>query len=94
MISLSNPTNRNTEARVLTLGPHRLYFSYETLVAYAGPLGAATTSKKWSVTTSKHIREMGADRLPRIDQEELERRVQPILDAVEYLSAPAEEGER
>ena len=56
---LHNPTGRNTRAAVVELGPHAFYFSYETLIAYAGPLGAARRANVWGPTTGRHFRELG-----------------------------------
>ena len=53
MIHLTKQGNQNWH--VLTLGQHRLYFSYATLVAYDGPLGALRTSTRHSRTTSRQM---------------------------------------
>lgn len=49
---LHNPTGRNTKARVVEIGPHAFYFSYETCIAYAGPLGRARRANVWGPTTA------------------------------------------
>lgn len=58
MISLTNPTGRKTEARVVTVGPAKLFFSYETCV------GFEVEGKKYrsyhgssTATTRRHMRE-------------------------------------
>ena len=58
-IELRKATNRNTQAQTLDLGPHRLYFSYETTIAYAGPLGRCRIRNSWGPTTGRHFKEMG-----------------------------------
>lgn len=45
-----------TNMTELSIGDNVVLFSYSTPVAAHGPkLGAMRTSKRWSVTTSKHI---------------------------------------
>ena len=56
---LANPTGRNTRACVVLLGAHEFFFSYETLIAYRGPLGAARRANDWGPTTGRHFRELG-----------------------------------
>ena len=68
---LSNPTGRNTRACVVEIGPHAFYFSYETCIAYAGPLGAARRANTWGPTTGRHFRELGCAGFPVIEPEEL-----------------------
>lgn len=48
------------------------YFSYKTLVAAKVGNRCVRTSKKWSVTTSKHLGKMGVGGWEQISQEELE----------------------
>lgn len=71
-VRLSNPTGRNTRAYVVELGPHAFYFSYETCIAYAGPLGAARRANVWGATTGRHFRELGCDGFAVVEPEELE----------------------
>jgi hypothetical protein len=74
-VRLRNPTGRNTKARVVEIGPHAFFFSYETLIAYAGPLGRARRANVWSRTTGRHFREMGCAGFPIVEPDELEARV-------------------
>lgn len=57
-MKLSNPTGRKTEARVLTIGEHELFFSYETLIAYRGPRApeGVRATNVWGRTTARHMR--------------------------------------
>ena len=48
------------------------YFSYKTLVAAKVNNRQVCTSKKWSVTTSKHLGKMGVGGWEQVTQEELE----------------------
>lgn len=59
MIGITNPTGRSTEARRVDIGPHSLFFSYETLIAYSGPSGNERVENIWGQTTGRHINEMG-----------------------------------
>lgn len=68
---LSNPTGRNTRACVVELGPHAFYFSYETCIAYAGPLGAARVANLWGPTTGRHFRELGCAEFPAVEPDAL-----------------------
>lgn len=70
-VRLSNPTGRNTRACVVELGPHALYFSYETLIAYGGPLGAARRGNVWGPTTGRHFRELGCGGFPVVEADKL-----------------------
>ena len=69
---LSNPTGRNTRACVVEIGPHAFYFSYETCIAYAGPLGAARRANVWGPTTGRHFRELGCAGFTVVEPEELD----------------------
>lgn len=69
---LCNPTGRNTRACVVEIGPHAYYFSYETCIAYAGPLGRARRANTWGPTTGRHFRELGCGSFAVVEPEELE----------------------
>lgn len=49
-------------------GPHEFFFSYNTLVAYRGPLGNARISAV-SRTTGKHLKAMDATEFPALGSE-------------------------
>ncbi len=66
-------------ARVLTLGPLRLFFSYATLVAIEGPGLAIRTSERFSVTTAKHVRSMGCGSFALLDPDLFAAGVQAAL---------------
>jgi len=49
-------------------------FSYNTPVAISTPTGFVKTSKKWSVTTSKHINKfLNGHHAEEVSQEEIEK---------------------
>jgi hypothetical protein len=66
-IKLRNPTGRNTPAHIITIGEHDFYFSYETCIAYRGPLVHCRIPNLWGPTTGRHIREMGVYNWPEVD---------------------------
>ena len=68
---LSNPTGRNTKACVVEIGPHTLFFSYATCIAYTGPLGRARRANVWGPTTGRHFRELGCAGFPVVEADEL-----------------------
>lgn len=64
-----------TNATIVTIGDIDLYFSYETCVAvksYKRDI-AVQTDKKYSRTTTKHIKEMGAGNFKVIEHETFEK---------------------
>lgn len=69
---LSNPTGRNTKACIVEIGAHAFYFSYQTCIAYAGPLGPARRENVWGPTTGRHFRELGCAGFPVVEPDELE----------------------
>lgn len=60
IISISNPTGRKTEARVVEIGYLvALYFSYDTLIGYHVGAERRRISNQWGPTTGRHFRELG-----------------------------------
>jgi hypothetical protein len=57
---------------VVELGAHAFYFSYETCIAYAGPLGRARRANVWGPTTGRHFRELGCGGFPVVEADELD----------------------
>ena len=77
-VILTQGTYRNTKAYVLYLNNHDLYFSYETCIAYAGPLGRFRRENDWGHTTGRHINEMGLRDWPVVSKEEMEKTLAKI----------------
>lgn len=71
-IRLSNPTGRNTKAHVVSIGEHNFYFSYETCIAYDGPLVSARIPNSWGPTTGRHFRELGVANYPIVDSDDFD----------------------
>jgi len=90
-VRLHNPTGRNTRACVVEVGPHALYFSYETLIAYAGPLGRARRANVWGPTTGRHFREMGCSGFPVVEPDELAALVLRTVEAEQPERRPSDE---
>lgn len=70
---ITNPTNRNTEARIVKIVGISLYFSYETLVGVRGHNGLRRVSESYSRTTRKHMKEMNIWGALEIDNNALKR---------------------
>ena len=70
-VYLSNPTGRKTNAHILELGEHDLFFSYATLIAYRGPNGKARIVNSWGPTTGRHFKELGCAGFPVVDSDGL-----------------------
>ena len=58
-IELMKGMDRNTQAHIVHLNDHTLYFSYKTCIAYSGPLGRFRLDNVWGPNTGRHINEMG-----------------------------------
>ncbi len=74
-IKLRKGSHRNTKCYELELGPHTLYWSYETCVAYRGPATPAIgmrLANHWGPTTGRHLREMGVYDLPIVSEQQFE----------------------
>ncbi len=80
MISLTNPTGRNTKAHVVTIGDREYFFSYQTCIGYRGPIpgvkvdgfGGIRIANSWGPTTGRHFRELGCADFPTLTSEEFE----------------------
>lgn len=80
-IRLTKGSNRNTQAHVVRIGNHEFYFSYQTCIAYRGPLGSARIANHWGPTTGRHFREMGISDLPVLGDTEFDARVNSAVTA-------------
>lgn len=58
-ITISNPTGRNTNAHVVKIGEHELFFSYNSLIAYRDSHQAVRIKNFWGPTTGRHFNELG-----------------------------------
>ena len=87
MFNFRKESDRNTQAFSLTVGIHRFYISYETVIAYRGPLGDCRLENHWGRTTGRHMSDMGIKVLPVVDEDTLESRwAHALIDAA--FSAP------
>ena len=64
MISITNPTGRNTECRAVHIGDTTLFFSYETLIGFdtlneEDEIVAFRVSNAWGPTTGRHFNDCG-----------------------------------
>lgn len=76
MISFNSSCNN--KATKISIGRHTVYFSYETAIGYAGPLGNCRVLNTYSRTTGKHFNAMGIKDFPVVDHAELNRRLEKI----------------
>lgn len=69
MITLCNPTGRNTPAHVVGLEDGtQLFFSYETCIAKESPDGTQQRlANVWGPTTGRHFNEMGLAHWPIVE---------------------------
>lgn len=72
-ISLEKGSKRNTKCYIVHIGPHDLYFSYETLIGYDGPIGYFRRENIWGPTTGRHINEMCLDNADIVDKNVFDR---------------------
>lgn len=63
---ISTETNR----AVVSIGGLALYFSYQTCVAFSGPVSQYQSYKRYSNTTSQHKSKMGCGRFETAPSEE------------------------
>lgn len=61
---------------------YTLFFSYDTLVGYAGSEGDCRLGNVWGNTTGKHMARMGILEFPVVSKEELNYRIQRSLVSV------------
>lgn len=69
MLTLRNPTGRNTQAYILTLDDGTtLYFSYQTCIAiWKGDLRLRLPNN-WGPTTGRHFNELGCSHFDIVDE--------------------------
>ena len=72
MISITNLTGRNTNARVVTIKMTELFFSYETLIAVRSVEGCYRVENSWGPTTGRHINEMSCRNFKVVSREKLQ----------------------
>lgn len=59
--------DRNTKSPIVTVGTLKLYFSYETIVAFDSPIMGFWISKNvWGKTTGRHLNEINPDKKLRV----------------------------
>ena len=58
-VSLRNPTGRNTQAHIVTIGSREYFFSYETCIAYRDSDTAVRIKNDWGPTTGRHFKDLG-----------------------------------
>jgi hypothetical protein len=72
MLRFCKASHRDTPCYLIELNGHRFGISYETIVAYWGPLGACKRVNIWGPTTGRHLSELRANHLPEVTKEQME----------------------
>ena len=88
-LRLYNPTESNTQIRVVGVGNYSFLFSYDTAVAVRTPTASYRLHNHWGPTTGRHIKLWNADKYTVISADEMYAiMVQAILDtAADKLGA-------
>ncbi len=76
---------RNTQAHRLDIGASSFYFSYETLIAYAGPSGRFRIRNSWGPTTGRHFSDMGCAGFCVMEDEAFSSLISNIFKEVDYV---------
>lgn len=72
--------NYGAHAMQVDVGAIRLYFSYETVIAYNAPgEGLVIRENDWSTTTGKHLNAISRDKSRRISGEAFEAKLEAML---------------
>jgi len=83
-VRLTNPTGRDTQAHIVTMGDCCYYFSYETCIGFSGQSDGDCRSvrlkNRWGPTTGRHFNEMLCGNFPIVSDNEFEY----ILENAEY----------
>ena len=53
----------------VTLGTVSLWFSYDTIIAFAAPGHVVISTNAWGKTTGKHLNQIDDDKSKRVDRE-------------------------
>ena len=79
-VSLRNPTGRNTQAHIVTIGGREYFFSYETCIGYRSEFGPAEAgiriSNSWGPTTGRHFKELSCGDFETVSDEDFARIVE------------------
>lgn len=78
LVYVNHPTDRPNYC-IVSIGDIDLYFSYQTIIAFAKPgVGIIGRKNEWGPTTGKHLNLAGPFR-ERLDGDEFERRLADLL---------------
>lgn len=77
--------------QVVSVGPVRVWYSYQTPVAFAVPgVGCVVSQNVWSNTTGRHLNEIEPDKKARVPHGEFcrlwELHVAPLLEALDRMT--------
>jgi hypothetical protein len=77
-INIKKASNRNTQLYEVRIGQVSLFFSYETCIAFQYPKGAYMSENVWSVTTGRHMNELGKTWFTIIPYKEFQRKLEEL----------------
>lgn len=72
--------NYSGHCRTVDLGCVKLYYSYDTIVAYSGDGEFVISQNEWSNTTGKHLNWIDDDKKKRVPHTELMDKLNKLLD--------------
>lgn len=72
--------NYGAHALMVDIGRVRLYFSYQTVIAFHDDVsGLVIRENDWSTTTGKHLNAINPDKKKRISGEQFEKELSALL---------------
>ncbi len=72
--------NYGVHSQKITIGKLRLYFSYDTVIAFEdGYLDIVVSENKWKQTTGRHLNWIEPDKSKRINREKFENKLNELL---------------
>lgn len=72
-------SNYGAHCMVIDVGRVRLYFSYDTVVAFSDGCGLVICENDWGPTTGKHLNWINDDKSKRIPSGEFEKKLAKLL---------------
>lgn len=83
-VKLSNQGTPNKN--IVYIGKLTLYFSYETIVAFASPkTGFVCRENSWATTTGKFLNEICPNHKERISSEKFEKELNKLLKRIKVV---------
>ena len=81
-------SNNYGSSRAVDVGNLRLYFSYDTIVAFTSPKGLRVIQNCWGPTTGKHLNAIdNGDKKSRLSPEQFEQELTDLLKSYNLVKA-------